>query len=133
MTQSTDTAEVLKQLGKLTILVEGIQTDVQDIKLNQARTDERLKALETQVSDFKKSTETQIADLKKSTETQITDLRKSTETQIADLRKSTETQITDIRLQLRSQGNRLWSFLVALFLAVLGLASQQILFPNHQA
>lgn len=44
MTQATDATEVSNQLGKLINVVESIQTDVQDIKVNQARTDERLKA-----------------------------------------------------------------------------------------
>ncbi len=34
MTQATDATEVLNQLGKLINVVESIQTDVQDIKVN---------------------------------------------------------------------------------------------------
>ena len=139
MTQTTDTTEVLRQLGKLTTVVESIQTDVQDIKVSQARTeerfnsiDQRIDSLETRLEDFKQSSDNQIADLKKSTETQITDLKKSTETQLADLKKSTETQLAEIKVQLRSQDNRLWAFLVALFLAVLGFAAKLILFPSGQ-
>ena len=65
MTQTADTTDVLKQLGKLTTIVESIQTNVQDIKVSQARTDECLKALETQILDIKNSTDTQFADIKK--------------------------------------------------------------------
>jgi|GEM_PF-2419013 len=140
MTQTTDTTEVLRQLGKLTTVVESIQTDVQEIKVSQARTeerfnsiDQRINSLETRLEDFKKSSDTQIADLKKSTETQFADLKKTTEAQIADFKKSTETQFADMKVQLRSQDNRLWTFLAALFLAVLGFAAKLILFPGGSA
>ncbi len=62
----------------------------------------------------------------------MSDLKKSTDTQFADIRKSTDTQFADIRMQLRSQDNRLWTFLAALFLAVLGFAAKLILFPSGQ-
>ncbi|NJK29932.1 MAG: hypothetical protein HC940_07165 [Acaryochloris sp. SU_5_25] len=45
---------------------------------------------------------------------------------------SLETQVADIRVQLRSQDNRLWAFIVALFLAVFGFAAKLILFPGGQ-
>jgi hypothetical protein len=37
------------------------------------------------------------------------------------------------RVQLRSQDNRLWTFIIALFLAVFGFAPKLILFPGSQA
>lgn len=129
MTQTTDTTEVLKQLGKLTTVVESIQTDVQEIKISQARTEERFNSIDQRIN----SLGTRLEDFKKSSDTQIADLKKSTETQITDLKKSTEIQFADVKMQLRSQDNRLWTFLAALFLAVLGFAAKLILFPGGQA
>ncbi|NJK29793.1 MAG: hypothetical protein HC940_06410 [Acaryochloris sp. SU_5_25] len=107
MTQATDTSEVLKQLGKLTTAVESIQTDIQDIKVSQARTEERFNSIDQRFTTL--------------------------EIQVSDLKKSTDTQFADIKTQLRSQDNRLWTFLVAMFLAVLGFAAKLILFPGSQA
>jgi predicted nuclease with TOPRIM domain len=45
MTQATDTSEVLNRLDRLTTAVESIQSDIQGIKLSQARTEEKLDAL----------------------------------------------------------------------------------------
>lgn len=43
-----------------------------------------------------------------------------------------DTQLTDIRLQMRSQDNRLWTFVGALFLAVLGFLAKFAFFPGGQ-
>lgn len=56
----------------------------------------------------------------------------SIDTQLADIKKSTDTQLSDIRLQMRSQDNRLWTFVVALFLAVLGFLAKFAFFPGGQ-
>jgi septal ring factor EnvC (AmiA/AmiB activator) len=105
--------KVLKQLEKIGTAVVSIQSDVTDIKISQARTDERLNSLEKQLSDTRAEFKTDIADLK--------------------------TDITDIRLQLRryssrreSQDNRLWTFVGALFVAVLGFLAKFAFFPGGQ-
>jgi septal ring factor EnvC (AmiA/AmiB activator) len=85
-----------------------ISADIVEIKVSQARTDERLNSLEGQLLDFKKSTDTQFADLK----------------------KSTDTQFADIRVQLRAQDSRLWTFISALVLAVVGLLTKFLFFPQ---
>jgi septal ring factor EnvC (AmiA/AmiB activator) len=89
MTQVIEASEVLKRL-------DSIQSDMQDIKLSQARTEEQLKGVAIQISDLK-------------------------------------TDITDVRLQLRSQDNRLWTFVGALFLAVLGFLAKFAFFPGGQS
>jgi septal ring factor EnvC (AmiA/AmiB activator) len=118
MTSAIEASEVLKQLEKISVAVASIQSDVADIKISQARTDERLNGLEKSLSDTRAEFKTDIADLK-------TDIK----TDIADLK----TDITDIRLQLRAQDNRLWSFVGALFLAVLGFLAKFAFFPGSQA
>ncbi len=110
MAQSTDT-----EIRELKDLILGLdkKIDVLDKKLDvsTARSEERLKALEVQVGDLKKSTDIQFSDLK----------------------KNTDTQLSDIKIQLRSQDSRLWTFIAALFLAVLGFAAKLILFPTNLA
>ncbi|MGB8701909.1 MAG: hypothetical protein WCD18_21040 [Thermosynechococcaceae cyanobacterium] len=44
--------------------LDTIASDIIEIKISQARTDERLNSLEVQVSDIKKNTDTQFADIK---------------------------------------------------------------------
>ncbi|NJM64499.1 MAG: hypothetical protein HC851_01925 [Acaryochloris sp. RU_4_1] len=109
MAQTTDT-----EIREVKELILGLDKKIdaldKKVEVSAARTEERLKALETQAADFKKSTDTQLADLK----------------------KNTDTQLADIRVQLRSQDNRLWTFIVALFLAVFGFAAKLILFPGSQ-
>jgi predicted nuclease with TOPRIM domain len=55
MTQATDTSEVLKRLDKLTTAVESLQSDIQDIKIGQARTEEQIKSVQQQITDLDKS------------------------------------------------------------------------------
>jgi hypothetical protein len=43
--------------------------------------------------------------------------------------KSLDTQVSDIKVQLRSQDNRLWTFVAAAFLTVLGFLAKFALFP----
>jgi hypothetical protein len=110
MTQATDSD--IKEIRDL-ILGLDKKIDGLDKKVDvfSARTDERLKALETQVSDLKKGTDIQFADLK----------------------KSTDTQLADIRVQLRSQDNRLWTFVAGAFLTILGFLAKFAFFPEGQA
>jgi hypothetical protein len=50
---------------------------------------------------------------------------KGLEVQISDLK----TDVGDIKTQLRSQDNRLWSFVSALVLALIGLLAKLTFFP----
>jgi prophage regulatory protein len=70
---------------RLTQSFEAIAADVVEIKVSQARTDERFSA--------------------------------------------SDTQLEDIKLQLRSQDTRLWGFIVALSLAVIGFLSKLAFLP----
>jgi hypothetical protein len=104
MTQATDTdlTEVLKRLDKLATSVESIHTDLQGLTLEvrtaAARNDERLKALDMQVSDLKAQSAANRADGK------------------ADL--------ADIKTQLRAQDTRLWGFVITLALTVIGFLAK---------
>jgi seryl-tRNA synthetase len=53
---------------------------------------------------------------------------KSLGVQVSDLK----TDVADIKVQLRSQDNRLWTFVGALFLAVLGFLAKFAFFPGGQ-
>jgi hypothetical protein len=110
--------------------LDRIAADHVDMKVLLARIDERLNSSDTQMSDFKKSTDSQFADFKKSTDSQFADLRKSTDSQFADLRKSTDSQFADIKIQIRAQDSRLWTFITALILAVVGLLTKFLFFPQ---
>jgi septal ring factor EnvC (AmiA/AmiB activator) len=66
----------------------------------------------------------------KSLESQITDLKKSTDTQFADIKKSTDTQFADIKVQLRSQDSRLWTFVTALIVMLVGFLTKLAFFPQ---
>lgn len=79
--------------------LDTIASDLAEVKLFQARTDERLRNLGFQVSGLK-------VDLK------------------AD--------ITDIKTQLRSQDNRLWGFVAAVFLTVFGFVAKFAFSPGGQ-
>jgi hypothetical protein len=79
--------------------LDTIASDLREVKLFQARTDEQLRNLGFQVSGLK-------VDLK------------------AD--------ITDIKTQLRSQDNRLWGFVAAVFLTVFGFVAKFAFFPGGQ-
>jgi hypothetical protein len=108
MTQATDTdiREIRDLLLGLDKKIDGVDKKIDgvDKKLDVyvAKTDEQLKGIETQISDLK-------------------------------------VNIGDIKLQLRrnafgtkSQDNRLWTFVGALFLAVLGFLAKFAFFPGGQ-
>lgn len=99
MTQATDSD--IKEIRDL-ILGLDKKIDGLDKKVDvfSARTDERLKALETQ---------------------------------LADTRKNTDTQLSEIKVQLRSQDNRLWTFVAGAFLTILGFLAKFAFFPGGQA
>ncbi len=119
-------------------MTQTTDTDIRDILINLdkkldvyiAQNTEQMKSLESQLTDFKRSTEAQFSDFKRSTEAQFSDLKKGTEVQIADLKKVTDTQLFDIKTQLRSQDNRLWSFVTVLVLALVGLLAKLAFFPQ---
>ncbi|NJN39201.1 MAG: hypothetical protein HC790_11590 [Acaryochloridaceae cyanobacterium CSU_3_4] len=113
MTQSIDT-EIRDLILGLDKKIEGLD---KKIEISAARTEERFNSIDQRFIYL---------------ETQVADFKKSTDTQLADLKKNTDTQLADIRVQLRSQDNRLWTFIVALFLAVFGFAAKLILFPGSQ-
>jgi hypothetical protein len=57
---------------------------------------------------------------------QSTEQLKGLGTQIVDLR----TDVSDIKIQLRAQDTRLWSFVTALVLALVGLLAKLAFFPQ---
>lgn len=44
--------------------------------------------------------------------------------------KSIDTQLSDIKIQLRGQDSRLWGFIVALSLAIIGFLTKLAFFPD---
>jgi predicted PurR-regulated permease PerM len=61
---------------------------------------------------------------------QNTEQMKSLESQVTDLKKSTDTQFADIRTQLRSQDSRLWTFVTALIVMLVGFLTKLAFFPQ---
>lgn len=61
---------------------------------------------------------------------QNTDQMKSLESQVTDLKKSTDTQFADIKTQLRSQDSRLWTFVTALIVMLVGFLTKLAFFPQ---
>ncbi len=96
MTQATDTEIrdlILALDKKLGDKIDPIAADVVEMKIAQARTEERLNSLETGISDIK-------------------------------------TELKDIRSEVRGQDARLWGFVVALFLALAGVLTKVVFFPQ---
>jgi hypothetical protein len=113
MTQATDTdiREIRDLLLGLDKKIDGV-----DIKLDIhiVKTDERFNSIDERFNSI---------------EIQISDLKRNTDTKFADLK----TDVTDLKLQLRAQDNRLWTFVGALFLAVLGFLAKFAFFPRGQS
>lgn len=88
-----------------------IADNIVEIKISQARTDERLNSIDERFKG-------------------IDQRFNSVDGQFADIRKSTDTQFADIKVQIRAQDSRLWTFITALILAVVGLLSKFLFFPQ---
>jgi len=84
--------------------LDAIGSDITEIKISLARTDERLNSVETQVSDLKNNIDQRFS--------------------------AVDTQFSDIKTQLRAQDSRLWTFISALVLAVVGLLAKFLFFPQ---
>jgi hypothetical protein len=52
MTQAVDTSEVLKKLDGIGLAIDGIRSDVQDIKLSQTRIEEQFKDLDQRLGSL---------------------------------------------------------------------------------
>jgi septal ring factor EnvC (AmiA/AmiB activator) len=106
MTQATDTD--IREIRDLLLgLDKKIDSVDKKLDVHIAKTEEQFKSLDIQISDLKRNTDTKLTDIK--------------------------TKITDIRLQLRAQDNRLWTFVGALFVAVLGFLAKFAFFPGGQS
>jgi septal ring factor EnvC (AmiA/AmiB activator) len=95
--------------------LDAINTDIMEIKISQAKTEERFNSVDQRFNAI---------------DSQLADIKKSTDTQFAEIRKSTDTQLTDIKVQIRAQDSRLWTFITALILAVVGLLTKFLFFPQ---
>jgi hypothetical protein len=105
MTQATDTdiREIRDLLVGLDKKIDGVD---KKLDIHIARTEEQFKSIDVRFS--------------------------SIDVQLADIKKSTDTQLADMRLQMRSQDNRLWTFVAAIFLAGFGIIAKQSFFPGGQ-
>jgi predicted nuclease with TOPRIM domain len=107
MTQATDTSEILKQLDKLTTAVESVQSDIRDIKLSQARTEERIKSL-----------------------AELTDQRFSAaQQQVSALDTSLNKRIDSFEQRGNGQETRFWSLVAILATTLLGILGKVVFFP----
>ncbi|NCJ05343.1 hypothetical protein GS597_02200 [Synechococcales cyanobacterium C] len=103
MTQATDS-----EIREIRDLILGMDKKIDSLdkrlEVSQARNDERFNSIDKRFTALN--------------------------TQLSDFKKTTDTQLADIRTQLRSQDNRLWTFVTALILALVGLLSKLAFFPE---
>ncbi len=89
---------------KLDSKIDRVQADLVEIKISQARTDERFNSMDERF--------------------------KSIDTQLSDIKKGTDTQFADIKVQLRGQDTRLWGFIATLSATIIGFLVKLAFFPN---
>ncbi len=111
MTQAIEISEVLKRL-------DSIQSDIQDIKLSQVRTEEQIKA-----------TDQRIGGLDKSLSKRIDDMDKSLSKRIDDMDKSLSKRMDSLETRGNAQETRFWGMVTLLATALLGTLGKVIFFP----
>lgn len=80
--------------------LDAIASDIVEIKISQAKTDERFNSIDERFKSI--------------------DQRFNT----------IDTQFADIKIQIRAQDNRLWVFITTLIIAVVGLLAKFLFFPQ---
>lgn len=103
MTTGIDTAEVLKRLDKLNSNVEVIQSDIQDIKLSQARTEERFNSVDQRFN--------------------------SVDQRFDSLEKSVNKRFDSLEQRTIGQENRFWGLVALLTTSLLGVIAKVAFFP----
>jgi tetrahydromethanopterin S-methyltransferase subunit B len=104
MTQATEVSEVLK-------LFQVIQSDIQDIKISQTRTEEKVNALELRFGD----------------------LDKSLSKRMDSLEQSLNKRIDSLEQRNIAQDVRFWGFLGIIVTALIALLSKLAFFPGSAA
>ncbi|MBF2098425.1 MAG: hypothetical protein IGQ88_08635 [Gloeomargaritaceae cyanobacterium C42_A2020_066] len=107
MTQATD-SDVLNRLDKLTAAVESLAQGLQETRVFQAQTTERLISLDQR----------------------ITELDKRIEQRITDFDKRIDQRLERIEKRLDVQEGRVWTILLAVFTASVGVIVKLVAFPN---
>ncbi|WP_036536819.1 hypothetical protein [Neosynechococcus sphagnicola] len=100
MTQATDTSEVLK-------LLQGIQGDIHDIKISQARTEERVISIDQWIDA----------------------LDKSLSQRIDALDSSLNKRIDSLEQRGNGQETRFWGLVAILATTLLGILGKVVFFP----
>jgi DNA anti-recombination protein RmuC len=111
MPTGIDTAEVLKRL-------ETIQSDIQDIKLSQARTEERFNSIDQRFDS-----------LEASFNQRIDSLETSLNQRIDSLDKSVNKRIDSLEQRANGQETRFWSLVAILVTTLLGIVGKVVFFP----
>ncbi|NCJ06353.1 hypothetical protein GS597_07480 [Synechococcales cyanobacterium C] len=117
MTQATDS-----EIREIRDLILGLDKKIDSLdkrfEVSQTRTDERFNSIDERFNSIDERFNS------------IDERFSALNTQLSDFKKTTDTQLADIRTQLRSQDNRLWTFVTALVLALVGLLSKLAFFPG---
>ena len=123
---------------KLEGKIDAIATDVVEIKIAQARADERLNALEAGMSDIK----TELKDVRgeiKDVRNEVKAQGEQFQTELKDICNEVkaqgeqfQTELKDVRNEVKGQDARLWGFVVALFLSLAGVLTKVLFFPSGQ-
>ncbi|NJM67452.1 MAG: hypothetical protein HC851_18150 [Acaryochloris sp. RU_4_1] len=107
MATGIDTTEVLKRL-------ETIQADIQDIKLSQARTEERFNSIEQRFDSI---------------DQRFDSLETSLNQRIDSLDKSVNKRIDSLEQRANGQETRFWSLVAILVTTLLGIVGKVVFFP----
>jgi chromosome segregation ATPase len=125
MPTGIDTAEVLKRL-------ETIQSDIQDIKLSQARTEERFNSIDQRFDSLETSLNQRIDSLETSLNQRIDSLDKSVNQRIDSLDKSVNKRIDSLEQRANGQETRFWSLVAILVTTLLGIVGKVVFFPVYK-
>jgi DNA anti-recombination protein RmuC len=121
MATGIDTTEVLKRL-------ETIQSDIQDIKLSQARTEERFNSIDQRFN----SIDQRFDSLEASFNQRIDSLETSLNQRIDSLDKSVNKRIDSLEQRANGQETRFWSLVAILVTTLLGIVGKVVFFPVYK-
>ncbi|AFY59647.1 hypothetical protein [Synechococcus sp. PCC 6312] len=117
----TELSQVLTLLQAMQTTLNTVQTDLQaltlEVKVNQAKTDERFKSMEEKI------------DLRFQAMEERIDLRfQALEEKSIGIQK----EVADLRIQQRSTDNRILTFLFTAFITAVGLLTKVIFFDGQR-
>ncbi|MGB7415616.1 MAG: hypothetical protein WA902_15525 [Thermosynechococcaceae cyanobacterium] len=108
---------MLQKLVEISSNLSDLKSDVTEIKISQARTEERLNSLETGLSEFKAETAERFSEIREDIKT---------------VRTESTAQLGNLRDDIKATDNRLWTLIAGVVLALFGLLAKMAFFPVGQ-